>query len=256
MAKKAGSNEESRERTRAQLLQAGAGLLVDQAMKEPFAALRLRRLCERANLSTGAFYVHWKTLDEYHNDLARYLTEEDEALFTAEFAALSDLVEASDGQDALSMITGLAGRDLELLVRNPFWDARELVSLTWGRTHFRDELMRGHETIDSITGQLYGSALAKHGREPRDPLDWDDIGAILQGLVEGFGLRSKIEDAGDSAASESLASLYATAVAAIMAVLTRSAGDAVTVQDKVRDLLGAAPAAEGTGNTEDGPRSR
>ena len=39
---KAGKNEEAREKSRAALLQAGADLLVESAMRNPFAALRLR----------------------------------------------------------------------------------------------------------------------------------------------------------------------------------------------------------------------
>ena len=64
MSPKAGKNEEARERSRAALLQAGADLLVENALRNPFAALRLRGICERAGYSTGAFYLHWATVDE------------------------------------------------------------------------------------------------------------------------------------------------------------------------------------------------
>src|SRR6185437_9248219 len=111
MAKKSGSNEQSRERSRAKLLQAGADLLIDQATQNPFATLRLRSLCAKAGLSTGAFYVHWATLQEFYDDLARHLTEEDELAFQADFAALSDMAAASDGHDTLAAIQRLADND-------------------------------------------------------------------------------------------------------------------------------------------------
>ena len=48
MSPKIGKNDEARERSRAALLQAGADLLVENAARDPFAALRLRSICERA----------------------------------------------------------------------------------------------------------------------------------------------------------------------------------------------------------------
>lgn len=235
MARKSGPNEQSRERSRAQLLQAGADLLLDQALQNPFATLRLRALCAKAGLSTGAFYVHWPTLQEYYDDLARHLTEEDEAAFQSDFAALQDIAEAASGGSALAAISELAENDLRLLVANPLWDAMELVALTWGRTHFREQLRQGYQTIDRTTGHIYGTALTKHGREPRLPLDWDSIGAILQGLAEGLGLRHKADATAPS--PRPAAALYATAAAAILAVLTRPSHDPATVDAALTTLL-------------------
>ena len=76
MPRKTGPNDAARERSRAQLLQAGADLMLDQATQNPFAALRLRRLCEKAGLSTGAFYVHWATMEQYYDDLAEHLVQQ------------------------------------------------------------------------------------------------------------------------------------------------------------------------------------
>ena len=131
----------------------------------------------------------------------------------------------------------LAKRDLETMVGNPLWDAMELVNLTWGRTRFRDELKRAYATIDCVTGQIYGSALAKRGREPRAPLDWDGIGAVLQALVDGFGLRYKIDPAVPLSSSEPAFDLYAMAVAAVLAVLTRPAGDDASTDATIQGLL-------------------
>jgi AcrR family transcriptional regulator len=242
MARKAGSNEASRERSRAQLLQAGAELLLDRVAQNPFAALRLRALCQRAGLSTGAFYVHWATLEEYYTELAKHLTEEDELAFKADFDHLADLAEQDAEPDALAAITRLAEQDLRLLAANPLWDAMELVSLTWGRTHFRDQLASGYATIDHRTGEIYGAVLAKRGRQPRPPLDWDGIGAVLQALAEGFGLRHKADPAVAPPSAESAFDLYAVAAAAVLAVLTRPAGDdSATAHEAIRGLLSAAP---------------
>jgi AcrR family transcriptional regulator len=238
VARKAGPNEESRERSRAQLLQAGAELLLDQAEQAPFSAVRLRSLCRQAGLSTGAFYVHWANLEEYYNELARHLTEEDELAFKADFEALSGIAERDTDQDALAAITRLAEEDLRLLTANPLWDAMELVALTWGRANFRAQLVSGYAAIDRTTGAIYGAALAKRGREPRPPLGWDDIGAILQALAEGLGLRHKIDPAAAPASAESTFDLYALAVSAVLAVLTQPAGDrGPAAGEAIRGLL-------------------
>jgi AcrR family transcriptional regulator len=213
--------------------------MFDQAKQNPFAALRLRRICEQAGLSTGAFYVHWATMEEYYKDLAEYLTERDELGFQADFASLSELAETDAHQCAATAITHLAKRDLELLVGNPLWDAMELVNLTWGRTHSREDIKQGYATIDRVTGQIYGSALAKRSREPRPPLDWDGIGAILQALIEGFGLRYKIDPAVPLSSPEPAFDLYAMAVAAVLAVLTRPVGDDTNTGASISGLLNA-----------------
>lgn len=239
MARKSGNNEEARERSRAALLQAGADLMLEAALQQPFAALRLRRLCEKAGLSTGAFYVHWPSLDEFYDDLANQLTEQDELVFAPDFQSLSETAAAAlrEGKGAFEAVMLVADEDLGLLLSNPLWDAMELVALTWGRTSFRDQLAGGYHTIDQRTGRVYGSILSQAGREPRDPLDWDSIGTILQGLAEGLGLRSKIDPSAVPASSESAAGLYATAVAALLAVLTRPRGERADASGEIRALL-------------------
>ena len=237
MPRKTGPNDEARERSRAQLLQAGADLMLDQATQNPFAALRLRRLCEKAGLSTGAFYVHWATMEQYYDDLAEHLTQDRELAYQADFASLSDLAGKCAGQDAAAAVARLAKRDLETVIGNPLWDAMELVNLTWGRTRSPDELKRAYATIDRATGQIYGSVLANHRREPRPPLDWDGIGAVIQALVDGFGLRYKIDPAVPLSSPEPAFDLYAIAVAAVLAVLTRPAGDDASTDETVQGLL-------------------
>lgn len=234
------------------LLQAGAELILEDALDNPFAALRLRHLCERAGLSTGAFYLHWPSLTEYCRDLARHLTEEDELAFAPDFAVLTELARGDLGDGGLTAIARVADRDLDLLISNPLWDAMELVSLTWGRSSFQEQLARGYETIDRRTGQIYGTVMERLGREPRPPLSWDDLGTILQALVEGFGLRHKIDPASVPVSSESTVGLYATATAAVLAVLTRPTGCTSDVADGIGALLATHDCRDGMPRVEAG----
>jgi AcrR family transcriptional regulator len=239
MPLKTGKNDEARDRSRAALLQAGADLMLEHATRNPFAGLRVRALCARAGYSTGAFYLHWATVQDYYDDLARLLSDDDERAFDAEFAALQQTAGASRDAGPLDAITVLAGRDLQLLLDNELWDAMELMNLTWGRDKSRRPVARGYNLLDHTTGQLYGSVLRHRGREPRPPFTWDSIGTVLQGLIEGIGLRCKVDPPRDPAASD----LYSTAVAALLAVLTRPAGDPATARDAIQAIFETTPPA-------------
>jgi AcrR family transcriptional regulator len=235
MSRKIGKNDEARERSRAALLQAGADLLVESALRNPFAALRLRGICERAGSSTGAFYLHWANIDGYYNDLAELLSADD--VFDADFAALMEAAEGGARASSLTAVARVADRDLQLLADNPLYDAMELLNVTWGRSRLRAEMAHGYKVFDHDTGRIYGTVLAKRGREPRPPLDWDRIGVILQALLEGFTLRHKVDPAATAPPSESDLGLYATAVAAVLAVVTRPAGDDANFGEAVQALL-------------------
>jgi len=235
MPPKTGKNEESREKSRAALLRAGADLLVEHALQNPFAALRLRAICERAGYSTGAFYLHWASVDEYYNALAELLAAEDQD--NADFATLEEIAESSADASALTAIARVSDRDFQTLVGSSLYDAGELLNLTWGRTHLRSQIAHRYQMWDQATGQLYEKILASRGREPRPPLDWDRIGTILQGLIEGLGLRHKVDPIAASASSEPESGLYAKAVAALLAVLTRPVGDNASLEEAIQALL-------------------
>jgi len=232
---KAGKNEEAREKSRAALLQAGADLLVESAMRNPFAALRLRGICERAGFSTGAFYLHWANIDDYQNDLAELLAADD--VFDADMAALKETGEENSETSALTAIARVADRDLQLLLDDPLYDAMELLNVTWGRTRFKAQMAHGYRVFDHDTGQVYGTILASRGREPRPPLDWDRIGAILQALVEGFTLRSKVDPSAVPPSAGTELGPYATAIAAVLAVVTRPTGDNASLNEAIEALF-------------------
>jgi AcrR family transcriptional regulator len=250
MSPKSGKNDEARERSRTALLQAGADLLVESALRNPFAALRLRGICERAGYSTGAFYLHWANIDEYYDDLGELLSADDS--FDDDFDALMEAAGSSAEASALTAIAHVADRDLQLLVDNPLYDAMELVNVTWGRSRFNAQIAHGYRVFDHDTGRVYGTVLAKQGREPRHPLDWDRIGAILQALLEGFTLRHKADPAAVPLSSESDLGPYAIAVAAVLAVCTRPAGDDAPLGEALQALfeIQARPPAPPDGATD------
>jgi AcrR family transcriptional regulator len=232
---KIGKNEESRERSRAGLLKAGADLMVENVAGNPFASLRLRAICQRAGYSTGAFYLHWTNIDEYYSDLAEKLAADD--CFDDDMADLKKVGERNAEASTLTAITRVADRDIELLRSDPLYDAMELLAVTWGRTQLRVPFADGYRAFDHGIGKAYGTILAKRGREPRPPLDWDGIGAMLQALIEGFTLRSKVDPTAVPPSSGSDFGPYATAVAAVLAVTTRPADDTASLAEAIDALF-------------------
>lgn len=235
MSPKIGKNDEARERSRAALLQAGADLMVERASQDPFASLRLRAVCERAGYSTGAFYLHWENLDDYYHALAKHLAADEG--FEADMRILEEVADSNAETNVMTAITRIADRDFQLLLDSSIWDAMELLNITWGRTRVQTEAARGYQTIDHSTGQVYGSFLAKRGREPRPPFDWDKVGVVLQGVIEGFGIRYKVDPDALPLSTESEPGLYAITVAALLGVLTRPVGDDTGLNETLSNLL-------------------
>jgi AcrR family transcriptional regulator len=238
MALKAGKNKDARERSQEAFLQAGADLLVEHAQdKGPFAGLTLREICARAERSSGVFYMHWPTLGEYYEALGRHVAAADEEAGADDLASLAELGESEEETSTLDAVVKAADRNLELLMNSPLWDPMQLLNVTWGRSHFRDQMARGYYKFDRATGQAYGRLLAKRGREPRPPLDWDQIGAVLQGLIDGLEMRRKIDPDAVPPSSETATGLFAVAASALLAVLTRPTGDNATLEEAMRALL-------------------
>jgi AcrR family transcriptional regulator len=250
---KDGPNDQARARTRAALLQAGVELLVESARRNPFGDTTVQAICERAGYSTGAIYQHWPSVAEYYDEVAGFLAADDDA-FAGDMANLAELGKACAADSTFTAIARVADRDLQLLAANRLYDAQELLSVTWGRTRFREQMARGYRVDGHDIGQVYGTILAERGREPRPPLDWDRIGAILQALIEGATMRHKIDPEAGVLSSESDLGSYATAVAAVLAVVTRPVGDDADFGETAEALLegrvrpGAESAATGNGS--------
>src|SRR4051794_8326363 len=145
------TNAEALRASRLSLLQAGAQLLVEEAQRSPFAALRVRALCDRAGYTTGAFYVHWDDVDGYHAALSSYLLAEDEELFAADFSTLTDLAHSTNADNPVEAVAAVANKDFELLLGNPLWDAMELFNVTWGRTRYKKAAAKGYKRVDKST---------------------------------------------------------------------------------------------------------
>ncbi len=240
VSRKAGkTHEQARERTREALFRAGAEMLTETA--NPFAGIRIRELCERAEYSTGAFYAHWPNAEAFFRELSDHFMGE---VLAGDFEELQERAEAGARRGGAGAVLDLAEEDLELLLKNPHWDAVELLNLTIARTTHGDAAVRGYRAIDALTGQTYRLVLERAGREPRAPLSWEQIGIALQALVEGFGMRARVEPAALEVPEQGRRGLYAQAVAALLVSLTRPRGDERDLRQTLAEELAPSPAGE------------
>jgi AcrR family transcriptional regulator len=222
-SRKAGkTHEEARDESRQAILDAGAAMLLESARRNPFAGMRVRELCERAGYSTGTFYARWPVAEAFYVELATHLLEN---VLAEDFKELSVVAAEAAELEGTDAIVRLATADLDVLLRNEHWDSVELLNVTWGRTTLSEPGGQGYREMDALTVDTYGVVLERMGREARPPLSPRHVGAVLQALVEGFGLRSKVDPDGITLPDAGDPSLYALAVASVLSTLTRPIDD-------------------------------
>jgi AcrR family transcriptional regulator len=241
MAKRGGkTNDEARAESRSKLLKAGASMFVEHARSEPFKALRIRDVCKTAGYSSGAFYVHWDSAEDYAEALGGHLLDEDVGAWDADFERISTIARETDTSDPLRAVDAVAAADLESILTNEIQDPMILFNLTAGMVRYQDDVREGYRAIDKSTSGLYAVLMARLGREPRHPYTYEQIGTILQATIEGMYVRHRIDPGAVETApgdGSEMSSVYSAAVASLLTALTRSTDDARDVPTYLRDQL-------------------
>jgi AcrR family transcriptional regulator len=236
------TNAQALEQSRNALLRAGVELLGDEANRQPFSALHVRTICRQAEYSTGAFYVHWPEASDYFDELSTFLLSAGGgSVWASDMELLTEHARGCSIDDPWSALVGLAELDFDLLIAKDEWDAIELFTVTWGRTRFRAEAKDGYRAVDGQTGAAYGVLLARLGRKPRPPFELDTIATVLQGLIEGLGLRQRVDpeaiELPGSDGSRPSPSIYPVAAATLLGFLTTSEHDDRKVPEIARESM-------------------
>ena len=234
------TNKQAKEDSERELLAAGVAELLGSEQVNPMSHLKVRAICDRAGRTSGAFYMHWPGgIDEYRRALGELLLSEVAGMDKELTELVAVAREACDLPSALSAITTVAEADLRLLLENESWDTIELLTLAWGRDPDRLQAAAatGYRAADHLTAEAYDVVLARFGRKPRDPCTSQEIAAVLQAFIEGFGLRCKVDPEG--VGGDSSGRLYAVGVAALLAALTTGAGDSGDVTETLELALEA-----------------
>ncbi|MCA9565128.1 MAG: TetR/AcrR family transcriptional regulator [Myxococcales bacterium] len=215
------SDDASREQTRNALLEAGAHLLAHER-RGRFAEARLRvaDVVSEAQLSSGAFYDHFKSLDNYMRELLKHLLSPDR--YAVEFADIRSAFSQTKGSN-VQRFAAMADTDLETLLANPYWTTQASYALAVEPHSEASSFLRHQYTMcDDQTVNAYFPALEAIGLETTPEVSPEVVAQLLQALVEGIALRAKVDPsvAQKDSGCKGL-SLYALGAAAIVSALTQ-----------------------------------
>jgi AcrR family transcriptional regulator len=235
--KPSGPNKETRERTRTQLLEAGAQEFVESTSIDPFQNLSLKAVAERAGLTRNGLIHHWTTKEAFTDGLAKYLLEQFEVYQSAQSRTEETLRMTVDlpPSEALMLIA-----DLDLSwIDDPKWPAMEILTIY---AAFRDSLKKvavdGYRAMDKETWEDFYKPIAdRAGRQPRAPLTGPQIGTLLQALAEGTGIRRLADQDAFLVNGESKDRLFTYGAAALLVALTCQQDDSRTVDEFITDAF-------------------
>jgi AcrR family transcriptional regulator len=231
MPKPSGPNDRTAADTRRRILVAGAEEFFEsERAADPFRDVALARVAKRAGVTRNGLNYHWKTKEEFGKALAEYLMGQSD-VFDEEFALIACEVEASSALPPVEAIGRVATTDLLTLANNPVWDAMEVLTILYARADpkLTATVQAGYRGLDKLTWEeVYGRIVADRARLPRKPFTGEAIGAVLQALVEGAGIRQVFDEAALTYpagldGTEARFGGYALAVLALLAVLTAPA---------------------------------
>ena len=241
MAKPQGPNADSRERTMRRLIEAGAEESFASASADPFQGLSMAAVAARANVSRNALLYYWKTKDEYTESLASYLLELNELFEQVDQGLKAAVEEAQQKEEPWDAIRTVAEADLSWL-EIPEWPSVELLTLFASKNErLRHISTKGFRDIDEETWTNYYEPIARRfGRVPRPPLSGTHIGALLQALLEGAGIRRLVDPTAFSSPDGSSSfDLFSFGIAAILTLCTTDGTDSRTVEEAIRDTFSA-----------------
>lgn len=231
-------------------LQAAAELFLETplAYGDPLARLSKRAVAKRANVAPATVDNAFRNSEDWTDELAAYLLGRKDT-FREEFEIISREVEAVDGLAPIDAIGRTAETDIGTLIDNPAWKAMEILATCVAprpeSAKVGEKAREKYRDLDDGTwDEVYGILMKRLNREPRPPFTSTMVGALLQALVEGCGIRH-LFDAGtfldvDRLQGQSDFGAYAYGVAALLSVLTTPSGrDERTVKEVVSTLLGS-----------------
>lgn len=197
------TRKEKKRLTRQRLIEAGADLLRRRPVGDVTAQVRAQDIVPVAGVSTGAFYHHWETQEQYIRDLLEYVLHADR------FRPHEDQTIAGARQAAE------AGAPLEFLIRSGadmnFWIIAahpyfRLQVASWagldaeGDEHVRFLLRKLYNDLNAKYIALYIELLEHYEREPAEAWGRQSVhsfarhlAVLLNALTEGLVMRYAVD---------------------------------------------------------------
>lgn len=227
-------------------LQAAAKLFLERPaqLADPVARLTKSAVAREAGVHRNTLNRHLPA-ETWDEAIALYLLDRTD-IFREEFEEVRQTVERTVALSSLDAVALTAQSDLGTLSDNPAWNAMEvLVTCVAPKSpEVAATARRCYRELDVATWKdIYGVVMKRFNREPRRPFTATTIGALLQALVEGAGIRHLFDEGTfldrDRLDGSRTYGGYPLAVAALLAVLTKPAGtsDNRSVEAVIEDLM-------------------
>lgn len=174
------------------MLAAGLEILVDDPAEHAFDHLKAARVAAAAGRTTGAFFHHWSSQDDYVLDLIEFAfqTEQSSTLPLVERYVVEGLMEGRPLGEVLARACELAldhlPEDPQIVIEFLLWK-RAVTDRDFGRW-----LLERFHRMDGESARMFAGLLELAERRPRPPFTPETIAVLLPALVQSVALRQLI----------------------------------------------------------------
>ncbi len=229
--------------SRRELIEAGVALVMEQRWQDVQASVSTRAITERAGVTTGSFFHHFRSRAHFARVLADRFAELWEANTQRVVREVEELAAVGDG-------AGLTGQDRAMsALQHLLWATREQPlgddeSVTGGAV-----LREAYRSLAEAVVPAYADATRALGREMLPPFTVDDLAVILAAFADGLLMRSGVDP--DGVRDD----LFADLVSALVIALTRPVSERAERSElaTLEAQLGGPPPVRGDG---EGARGR
>jgi AcrR family transcriptional regulator len=179
--------------TRAALLEAGAALLREEPVGTVLSQIKAPVVARRAGRTTGAFYHHWTSQDDYQRDLLAYALDPARIPSTTEAVATigGGLQRGIPAEELLRSAAAGLFASVQADPYVPLWTA------LWARQGSDETvhalLLEHYRTLTRQLLPLYDALLAAIGRRLREPFTPETFAVTITAVVQGLALRAAVE---------------------------------------------------------------
>jgi AcrR family transcriptional regulator len=179
--------------SRQALLQAGVELLEQETLSDLVHALSARAVAKQATRSTGSFFHHWASAEDYLNDLIAFVFGSG-LLPEIVDEVTTDLDHLLGGSnDPVGVIASICRADFDHTVGSPFFPVELLLRSRPNDERIADGLRAFYHETDESLKSAYEAVISSWQLEPRPPFTYDSIAVLFTALLEGLAIRHLID---------------------------------------------------------------
>lgn len=175
------------------MLDAGLRLLAADPAASAFSHLKAAKVAAEAGRTTGAFFHHWASQEDFVRDLIDYGFQPGQAESLG--AVQADLAsELAAGVDVVEALLSTCRTGLQSIAEEP---QTAIEFLMWKRAsidpEFRAWVAERYRDLDAAGAPLFAELIALTGRRVRPPFTVETAATLVTAVAHGLVLRHAIE---------------------------------------------------------------